>query len=82
MTMRTLEGRPDPKKAKTLTLEQIASPARRTEIQREVLVGLGLDKLHRRKTLQNTDAVWGMVCKVRHMVRVVDDAAPRAKKAG
>jgi large subunit ribosomal protein L30 len=77
MTMRTLEGRP---KTKTITLEQIASPARRTEIQREILVGLGLDKLHRRKTLQNTDAVWGMVCKVRHMVRVVEDAP--ARKAG
>ena len=78
MTMRTFDGRP---KGKTITLEQIASPARRAEIQRETLVGLGLDKLHRRKTLQNTDAVWGMVCKVRHMVRVVDDAAP-ARKAG
>ena len=78
MTMRTLDGRP---KTKTLTLEQIGSPARRPGIQRDVLVGLGLDKLHRRKTLQNTDAVWGMVCKVRHMVRVVEDA-PRAKKAG
>ena len=78
MTMRTQDGRP---KTKTITLEQIASPARRAEIQREVLVGLGLDKLHRRKTLQNTDAVWGMVCKVKHMVRIVEDAAP-ARKAG
>ena len=77
MTMRTQDGRP---KTKTITLEQIASPARRTEIQREVLVGLGLDKLHRRKTLQNTDAVWGMVCKVKHMVRIVEDAP--ARKAG
>ena len=78
MTMRTFDGRP---KTKTITLEQIASPARRAEIQRETLIGLGLDKLHRRKTLQNTDSVWGMVCKVRHMVRVVDAAAP-ARKAG
>ena len=79
MTMRTLEGRP---KTKTITLEQIASPARRTESQRGTLVGLGLDKLRRRKTLQNTDAVWGMVCKVRHMVRVVDAAPAAKKKAG
>jgi large subunit ribosomal protein L30 len=77
MTMRTLDGRP---KTKTITLEQIASPARRPHGQRETLIGLGLDKLHRRKTLQNTDAVWGMICKVKHMVRVVD-AAP-ARKAG
>ncbi|MCE9522899.1 MAG: 50S ribosomal protein L30 [Alphaproteobacteria bacterium] len=78
MTMRTFEGRP---KTKTLTVEQIASPARRAEVQRQTLIGLGLDKLRRRKTLENTDAVWGMICKVRHMVRVVD-AAPHAKKAG
>jgi ribosomal protein L30/L7E len=37
-------------------------------------MGLGLDKLGRRKTLVNSDAVWGMVCKVRHMVRIVEDA--------
>jgi large subunit ribosomal protein L30 len=71
MALRTLEGRP---KTKTITIEQIASPARRPEIQRETLIGLGLDKLGRRKTLVNTDAVWGMVCKVRHMVRIVEDA--------
>ncbi len=71
MALRTLEGRP---KTKTITIEQIASPARRPEVQRETLVGLGLDKLGRRKTLVNSDAVWGMVCKVRHMVRIVEDA--------
>jgi large subunit ribosomal protein L30 len=78
MALRTNEGRP---KGKTITIEQIASPARREEGQRETLIGLGLDKLRRRKTLQNTDAIWGAICKVRHMVRVVDDAAP-ARKAG
>jgi large subunit ribosomal protein L30 len=71
MTLRTAEGRP---KTKTVTIEQVASPARREERQRQTLIGLGLDKLHRRKTLQNTDAVWGAICKVRHMVRVVDGA--------
>jgi len=69
MALRTEVGRP---KTKTITIEQIASPARRPESQRETLIGLGLDKLGRRKTLINTDAVWGMVCKVKHMVRVVD----------
>jgi large subunit ribosomal protein L30 len=77
MGIRTQDGRP---KGKTITIEQVASPARRSEHQAETLIGLGLNKLHRRKTLENTDAVWGAVCKVRHMVRVVDDAAPR--KAG
>jgi large subunit ribosomal protein L30 len=71
MTIRTNDGRP---KGKTITIEQVASPARREERQRQTLIGLGLDKLHRRKTLQNTDAVWGAICKVRHMVRVLDAA--------
>ena len=78
MGMRTSDGRP---KGKTITLEQVASPARRAEHQAETLIGLGLNKLHRRKTLENSDSVWGMVCKVRHMVRVVHDAHPH-KKAG
>jgi large subunit ribosomal protein L30 len=77
MALRTNDGRP---KGKTITIEQIASPARRTAHQAETLIGLGLNKLHRRKTLQNSDAVWGAICKVRHMVRVVEEAAPR--KAG
>jgi large subunit ribosomal protein L30 len=75
MAIRTTEGRP---KTKTITIEQVRSPARREEGQRETLVGLGLDKLHRRKTLQNSDAIWGAICKVRHMVRVVDEQ----RKAG
>ena len=70
MAIRTQAGRP---KTKTVTIEQVASPASRPESQRETLIGLGLDKLGRRKTLINTDAVWGMICKVRHMVRVVDE---------
>ena len=78
MTIRTSEGRP---KTKTITIQQVASPARREEGQRQTLIGLGLDKMNRRKTLENTDAIWGAICKVRHMVRVVDAAAP-ARKAG
>jgi large subunit ribosomal protein L30 len=72
MTMRTTEGRP---KGKTMTLEQIASPNRRPAIQEQTLIGLGLNKLHRRSTIENSDANWGMVCKVRHMVRVIEDGA-------
>jgi large subunit ribosomal protein L30 len=74
MALRTEVGRP---KTKTITIEQIASPARRPESQRETLIGLGLDKMGRRKTLINTDAVWGMVCKVKHMVRVVDTTSAK-----
>ncbi len=59
---------------KTVTVEQIASPTRRPEIQRQTLIGLGLNKLHRRKTLQDTPEVRGMIHKIRHLVKVVDES--------
>jgi large subunit ribosomal protein L30 len=61
--------------SKSITIEQIASPNRRPAIQQQTLVGLGLNKLHRRRTLENTPAVRGMINKVRHLVRVVEDKA-------
>ena len=60
---------------KTITVEQIASPNRRPAIQQQTLVGLGLDKLHRRRTLEDTPAVRGMIKKVHHLVRVVEEKA-------
>jgi len=60
------------KAEKTLTIEQIGSPIRREATQRQTLIGLGLNKIRRRSTLQDTPAVRGMVEKVKHLVRVVD----------
>nr|WP_321444205.1 50S ribosomal protein L30 [uncultured Cohaesibacter sp.] len=57
----------------TVTVEQIGSPLRRPKDQRATLVGLGLNKLHRRRTLQDTPEVRGMIAKVSHLVRVVDE---------
>ncbi|TMJ35977.1 MAG: 50S ribosomal protein L30 [Alphaproteobacteria bacterium] len=57
---------------KTLTVEQIYSPARRPADQRATLIGLGLNKRHKRSTLQDTPAVRGMIAKVQHLVRVVE----------
>jgi large subunit ribosomal protein L30 len=62
------------KKGKTITVEQIGSPIRRPKEQRATLVGLGLNKLHRRSTLEDTPSVRGMIAKVEHLVRVVDEA--------
>ena len=59
---------------KTVTLEQVGSPIRRPKEQRATLVGLGLNKLHRRRTLEDTPAVRGMINKVAHLVRIVDEA--------
>ncbi len=61
-------------KGKTVTVEQIGSPLRRPGEQRATLVGLGLNKMHRRRTLEDTPAVRGMIRKVQHLVRVVDEA--------
>lgn len=59
---------------KTVTVEQIGSPIRRAEIQTKILIGLGLNKMHRRRTLEDTPAIRGMINKVPHLVRVVDEA--------
>lgn len=59
---------------KTLKVTQIASPIRRQADQRATLVGLGLNKLHRTRELEDTAAVRGMINKVHHLVRVEDDA--------
>ncbi len=58
--------------AATITVEQIGSPIRREAKQRQTLIGLKLNKLHRTSTLEDTPAVRGMIEKVKHLVRVVD----------
>ena len=58
---------------KTIVVEQIASPNRRPDIQRQTLVGLGLDKMNRRRELEDTPAVRGMVNRIAHLVRIVDE---------
>ena len=59
---------------KTITVEQIASPIRRTADQRATLIGLGLNKIRRQRTLQDTPEVRGMLRKVPHLVRVVGES--------
>jgi large subunit ribosomal protein L30 len=57
---------------KTVTIEQIGSPIRRTADQRATLIGLGLNKIRKRSTLKDTPEVRGMINKLPHLVRVVD----------
>jgi large subunit ribosomal protein L30 len=56
----------------TITVEQYASVIGRSNDQRQTLVGLGLNKIGRRKSLEDTPAVRGMIAKVAHLVRVVE----------
>ena len=65
----------DKKSGKTITVEQVASPSRKPDKQRRTLIGLGLNKMHRRRTLADTPEVRGMIHKVSHLVRIVDDKA-------
>ena len=58
---------------KTVTVEQFRSAIRRPQVQTETLKGLGLNKIRRRRTLVDTPSVRGMIHKIRHLVRVVDE---------
>jgi large subunit ribosomal protein L30 len=58
--------------AKTVTVRQTGSPIRRKADQRATLIGLGLNRLGRVSTLNDTPSIRGMIAKVAHMVAVVD----------
>ena len=62
------------KAEKTFTIEQIGSPIRREATQRQTLIGLGLNKIRKQRTLKDTPEVRGMIEKIPHLVRVVGDS--------
>lgn len=55
---------------KRLKVTQTGSPSRRPADQRATLVGLGLNKMHSTRVLEDTPAIRGMLRKVHHMVKV------------
>ncbi len=57
---------------KTIKLKQIGSPIRRPAKQKQMLIGLGLGKMHRVVEIQDTPEVRGAIAKLPHMVAVVD----------
>jgi large subunit ribosomal protein L30 len=61
------------KSGKLIKVKQTGSPIRRHHTQRETLVGLNLNKIGRVAELPDTPATRGMIAKVKHLVRVVDD---------
>ncbi|MXO49082.1 50S ribosomal protein L30 [Erythrobacter vulgaris] len=60
-------------KNKSIKLKQIGSPIRRPESQRKILIGLGLNKMHKIVERQDTPEVRGAVAKVPHLVAIVED---------
>jgi large subunit ribosomal protein L30 len=59
--------------ARTIVVKQVGSPARRPKIQEQTLIGLGLNKMHRTRELEDTPAVRGMVNKIPHLVKIIEE---------
>jgi large subunit ribosomal protein L30 len=59
--------------AKTIVVKQIGSPIRRPAVQRQTLIGLGLNKMHKTRELEDTPSIRGMVRKVSHMVEIIEE---------
>ena len=59
-------------KSAKLKVTQIGSPIGRPKDQRATLIGLGLNKMHRSRLLDDSQAIRGMIDKVHHLVRVED----------
>ena len=57
---------------KTVTVKQVKSPARRPKAQEATLIGLGLNKINRVSTLEDTPSVRGMIAKVAHLIEVIE----------
>jgi large subunit ribosomal protein L30 len=57
---------------RTIKIEQVGSPIRRRHDQRETLVGLGLNRIGRVNEVEDTPSMRGMIEKVAHLVRVVE----------
>jgi large subunit ribosomal protein L30 len=59
--------------AKTIVIKQIGSPIRRPQEQRATLIGLGLNKMHKTRELEDTPSVRGMVNKIPHLVEIIEE---------
>ena len=59
--------------AKTIKVEQTGSPMRRRGDQRATLIGLGLNRIGRIAELVDTPSTRGMIDKVRHLIRVIEE---------
>ena len=58
---------------KTIVVQQYASPARRPAVQRQTLIGLGLNKVRTTRELEDTPSVRGMVNAIPHLVKIIEE---------
>ena len=57
----------------TIVVKQTGSPIRRPAKQRETLKGLGLNRMHRERELEDTPSIRGMVASIPHLVTIVEE---------
>ncbi|MBP9877913.1 MAG: 50S ribosomal protein L30 [Alphaproteobacteria bacterium] len=57
-------------KGPAVVVTQVRSPVGREASQRATLIGLGLNKMHRSRVLEDTPSIRGMILKVAHLVKV------------
>ena len=60
-------------KSKMLTVKQTGSSTRRPATQHATLVGLGLGRIGKVRTLEDTPSIRGMINKVAHMVEIIEE---------
>ncbi len=61
------------KNKNTVTVRQTGSSTRRPGDQHATLIGLGLGRIGKVRTLEDTPSVRGMIRKVAHMVAIVEE---------
>ena len=57
----------------TIVVKQIGSPIRRPAKQRQTLIGLGLNKMHKTRELEDTPSIRGMVRSIPHLVEIIEE---------
>lgn len=58
---------------KKITIKQIGSALRRSPDQKQTLIGLGLNKMHKVRVLEDTSSIRGMIKKVNHLVKIINE---------
>ena len=58
---------------KKITIKQIGSALRRSPDQKQTLIGLGLNKMHKVRVLEDTSSIRGMIKKVDRLVKIVNE---------
>ena len=58
---------------KKITIKQIGRALRRSPDQKQTLIGLGLNKMHKVRVLEDTSSIRGMIKKVNHLVKIVNE---------